>query len=226
MKYQTLSGLLALSLLFGCSSKDDIVPDIPPSDLYSEAQSSLQSGNWLTAIEKLEALDSRYPFGAYSEQVQLDLIYVYYKNDDLALGLATIERFRRLNPTHLLSLPDPLSCALGPTTNPLPPLPRPSTLSPGSCLVQSPCYFHPFKCSHHFSPYTFCWASARYSILMMIPWILSIQEALKVLLPPLLLVPHHLYPSSSFCPSFSPFLSLVSYFSFISFFHAPLSHLL
>ncbi len=100
MKYQTLSGLLALSLLFGCSSKDDIVPDVPPSELYTEAQASLQSGSWLTAIEKLEALDSRYPFGAYSEQVQLDLIYAYYKNDDLALGLATIERFTRLNPTH------------------------------------------------------------------------------------------------------------------------------
>jgi len=100
MNYKTLSGLLALSLLFGCSSSENIVPDVPPSELYSEAQSSLQSGNWLSAIEKLEALDSRYPFGAYSEQVQLDLIYVYYKNDDLALGLATIERFRRLNPTH------------------------------------------------------------------------------------------------------------------------------
>ncbi|OXX55634.1 outer membrane protein assembly factor BamD [Vibrio sp. V12_P9A6T4] len=100
MKHHTLSGLLALSLLFGCSSSEEIVPDVPPSELYSEAQTSLQSGNWLTAIQKLEALDSRYPFGAYSEQVQLDLIYAYYKNDDLALGLATIERFTRLNPTH------------------------------------------------------------------------------------------------------------------------------
>ena len=100
MKKHTLSGLLALSLLVGCSSSDEIVPDIPPSELYSEAQVSLQSGNWLSAIDKLEALDSRYPFGAYSEQVQLDLIYAYYKNDDLALGLATIERFSRLNPTH------------------------------------------------------------------------------------------------------------------------------
>ncbi len=79
MKYQTLSGLLALSLLFGCSSSPDVVPDVPPSQLYSEAQTALQSGTWLTAIEKLEALDSRYPFGAYSEQVQLDLIYAYYK---------------------------------------------------------------------------------------------------------------------------------------------------
>ncbi|WP_047045665.1 outer membrane protein assembly factor BamD [Vibrio mexicanus] len=100
MNKHTLSGLLALSLLFGCSSSEEIVPDVPPSELYSEAQQSLQGGNWLTAIERLEALDSRYPFGAYSEQVQLDLIYAYYKNDDLALGLATIERFNRLNPTH------------------------------------------------------------------------------------------------------------------------------
>ncbi|MGD8112003.1 outer membrane protein assembly factor BamD [Vibrio sp. TRT 21S02] len=100
MKQHTLSGLLVLSLLVGCSSSEEIVPDVPPSELYAEAQTSLQSGNWLTAIERLEALDSRYPFGAYSEQVQLDLIYAYYKNDDLALGLATIERFMRLNPTH------------------------------------------------------------------------------------------------------------------------------
>jgi outer membrane protein assembly factor BamD len=100
MKRLTLSSLLAVSLLVGCSSSDDVIPDIPPSELYSQAQVSLQAGNWTSAIERLEALDSRYPFGAYSEQVQLDLIYVYYKNDDLALGLATIERFNRLNPTH------------------------------------------------------------------------------------------------------------------------------
>ncbi|MDN3682782.1 outer membrane protein assembly factor BamD [Vibrio tapetis subsp. quintayensis] len=100
MKKQTLSGLLALGLLFGCSSSKDIVPDVPPAELYSEAKIALQTGNWRTAIDQLEALDSRYPFGAYSEQVQLDLIYVYYKNGDLPLSLATIERFTRLNPTH------------------------------------------------------------------------------------------------------------------------------
>lgn len=100
MKYRTLSGLLTLSLLFGCSTSDEIVPDVPAAELYSDAQSSLRSGAWLNAIKKLEALDSRYPFGPYSEQVQLDLIYAYYKNNDLPLGLATIERFIRLNPTH------------------------------------------------------------------------------------------------------------------------------
>ncbi|MDD1791802.1 outer membrane protein assembly factor BamD [Enterovibrio sp. ZSDZ42] len=100
MKRLTLSSLLAISVLAGCSSTDEVVPDVPPADLYQEAQVSLNQGSWTNAIQKLEALDSRYPFGAYSEQVQLDLIYAYYKNDDLALGEATIDRFMRMNPGH------------------------------------------------------------------------------------------------------------------------------
>ncbi len=103
MKRLVLTGLLAVGLLAGCSSKETVVPDVPPSQLYSEAQTSLNEGNWTSAIEKLEALDSRYPFGAYSEQVQLDLIYAYYKSDDLALGEATINRFMRMNPSHAKS---------------------------------------------------------------------------------------------------------------------------
>ena len=35
-----------------------------------------------------------------SDQVQLDLIYTYYKRDETALALANINRFMRLNPTH------------------------------------------------------------------------------------------------------------------------------
>lgn len=100
MKYHALSGLLCIALLAGCSSKDAVVPDIPPSQLYSEAQTALESGRWVTAIDKLEAMDSRYPFGAYSHQVQLDLMYAYYKNSDYSLAIATIDRFARLNPTN------------------------------------------------------------------------------------------------------------------------------
>jgi len=100
MKRLTITTFLAVAILSGCSSTEEVVPDVPPSELYTTAQQALQSGSWITAIEQLEALDSRYPFGAYSEQVQLDLIYAYYKNDDLALGEATIDRFNRLNPAH------------------------------------------------------------------------------------------------------------------------------
>ena len=38
------------------------------------------------AIKQLESLDNRYPFVPYSQQVQLDLIYAYYKSAELPNG--------------------------------------------------------------------------------------------------------------------------------------------
>lgn len=99
MKYLLAAATLSLALA-GCSSSKDEVPDSPPSEIYATAQQKLQDGNWKAAITQLEALDNRYPFGPYSQQVQLDLIYAYYKNADLPLAQAAIDRFMRLNPTH------------------------------------------------------------------------------------------------------------------------------
>ena len=92
---------LVLALLAGCSSTDkEKVPDEPPEKLFQQAQEKLDSGNYNKAVELLEALDSRYPFGPYSTQVQLDLIYAYYKDGDTAHAIANIDRFLRLHPTH------------------------------------------------------------------------------------------------------------------------------
>ena len=99
MKYLVAAATLSLALA-GCSSSKDAVPDNPPSEIYATAQQKLQDGNFKAAITQLEALDNRYPFGPYSQQVQLDLIYAYYKNADLPLAQAAIDRFMRLNPTH------------------------------------------------------------------------------------------------------------------------------
>lgn len=99
MKYLVAAATLSL-MLTGCSSNKDVVPDNPPSELYATAQQKLQDGNFKGAITQLEALDNRYPFGPYSQQVQLDLIYAYYKSADLPLAQASIDRFMRLNPTH------------------------------------------------------------------------------------------------------------------------------
>lgn len=99
MKYLVAAATLSLALV-GCSGSKEEVPDNPPNEIYATAQQKLQDGNWKQAITQLEALDNRYPFGPYSQQVQLDLIYAYYKNADLPLAQAAIDRFVRLNPTH------------------------------------------------------------------------------------------------------------------------------
>lgn len=97
------TSLFVVLLTAGCSSKKDEKPKIEdktPVNLYADAKVALESASFEKASEILEALDSRYPFGPHSDQVQLDLIYVYYKRDETALALANIDRFIRLNPTH------------------------------------------------------------------------------------------------------------------------------
>ncbi|MCG9697754.1 outer membrane protein assembly factor BamD [Shewanella sp. Isolate11] len=93
--------LLSLALS-ACSSspEDDTLAKTSPEVLYTQARTSMELGNYSKAVRSLEALDSRYPFGAHKTQVQLDLIYAYYKLDDSASGIANIDRFIRLNPTH------------------------------------------------------------------------------------------------------------------------------
>ncbi|WNC67620.1 outer membrane protein assembly factor BamD [Thalassotalea nanhaiensis] len=100
LKIATLSLFLSLA---GCSSSpEDIekVPDKSAQALYLDAKDALDNGLYQKAIPILSAIDSRYPFGAISHQVQLDLIYAYYKAGNIAQGTALVERFLRLNPGH------------------------------------------------------------------------------------------------------------------------------
>lgn len=101
MRMQYLVAVATFVLvLSGCSSSKEVIPDTPASDLYAVAQQKLQDGNFRAAITQLEALDSRFPFGPYAQQTQLDLIYAYYKSSEYALAQASADRFIRLNPTH------------------------------------------------------------------------------------------------------------------------------
>lgn len=97
----TAIALFAL-ILSACSSQSELESSLnkqSPEVLYKQARTSMELGNYSKAVQTLEILDSRYPFGPHKTQVQLDLIFAYYKLDDTASGLANIDRFIRLNPT-------------------------------------------------------------------------------------------------------------------------------
>lgn len=95
----SFAALLALS---GCASnvEEPQIAASTPELLYQQAQEAIGQGNTFKAIQMLEMLESRYPFGPQAVQVQLDLIYVYYKQSNSEKALASIDRFLRLNPTH------------------------------------------------------------------------------------------------------------------------------
>jgi len=68
--------------------------------LYSEARAAMEDGNYQRAAELLEKLESRYPFGRYAQQAQIETAYAYYKQREPELALAAIDRFMRLHPDH------------------------------------------------------------------------------------------------------------------------------
>jgi outer membrane protein assembly factor BamD len=68
--------------------------------LYADAKDEMNSGNWATAITVLEKLESRYPFGRFAQQAQIDTAYARWKEGEPALALAAIDRFVKLYPNH------------------------------------------------------------------------------------------------------------------------------
>jgi outer membrane protein assembly factor BamD len=87
----------------GCSGDDAVIKESRLGNafkLYEKAQESMQSQNYLTAVTYLEQLNNLYPFGAYSHEAQLNLIYAYYKLGKYPSASASADRFIRQNPRH------------------------------------------------------------------------------------------------------------------------------
>ncbi|KPK51618.1 MAG: hypothetical protein AMS22_10615 [Thiotrichales bacterium SG8_50] len=78
----------------------DITKDWSAERLYQEAKHQQELDNFEEAISYLEKLEARYPYGNYAAQAQLDVAYIYYKDNEPTLALAATERFIRLHPTH------------------------------------------------------------------------------------------------------------------------------
>ena len=92
-------------LLSACGSlnmeKADATKTWSASKLYAEAKDELNTGNFEKSIKYFEKLESRYPFGAYAQQSQMEIAYAYYRQNDQAQCLAAVERFIRLHPNHV-----------------------------------------------------------------------------------------------------------------------------
>jgi len=92
---------LAAVTLAGCATSDyDPTANWSAEQLYADAKGELESGNWAAATKSLQRLESRYPFGRFAQQAQLDLAWASYKEGERVEALVAIDRFIRLHPTH------------------------------------------------------------------------------------------------------------------------------
>lgn len=60
----------------------------------------MNSGNYTKAVEYLEKLEARYPYGRYAQQAQIEIAYAYYKDGERASAIAAADRFIKLYPNH------------------------------------------------------------------------------------------------------------------------------
>ncbi|PIQ43359.1 MAG: outer membrane protein assembly factor BamD [Gammaproteobacteria bacterium CG11_big_fil_rev_8_21_14_0_20_46_22] len=97
--------LTAAALLLSACSKDVAVddPGAPykgktEKQIYLGGRHALFHQDWDQCTKHFEGLLTLYPFGQYAKNAQLDIIYCYYKNDDVGMTLASADRFIQLYP--------------------------------------------------------------------------------------------------------------------------------
>lgn len=84
----------------GCAHHQPEDQRLTEQQYYETAQKAMKNDNYTLAVEQLEQLESRFPFGSYSDQVALDLIYAHYRNFEIDLAAEQADKFIRLYPDH------------------------------------------------------------------------------------------------------------------------------
>jgi outer membrane protein assembly factor BamD len=100
---RTACALVLSALLLACSGdgdENDVIADSGEQQIYEQAQRYLNARNFDLAIRALQALESRYPFGRYAEQAQLELVYAHYGAFEPEAAIEAADRFIRLHPQH------------------------------------------------------------------------------------------------------------------------------
>jgi outer membrane protein assembly factor BamD len=96
--------ILALTLALlapGCRKDDaDLEDGRSAAELYSKAKTSLDARAYDRALASFQMLQTRYPFGRFAEQAQLEMAYAFFKSGRPEQALATADRFIRMYPSH------------------------------------------------------------------------------------------------------------------------------
>lgn len=102
MKQSLLVLMLVLgTVLAGCAGNDEQQTEVQNiTDAYQKAQEFIARGNYSRGIQIFEAIQARYPFSDLSRQIQLELMYGYYKSGRREQAIDAAETFMRENPIH------------------------------------------------------------------------------------------------------------------------------
>ena len=93
--------LIAALGLTACAGNDEVQTEVQNiTEAYEEAQRSVRTGNYRRGINIFEAIQARYPFSTIARQIQLELMYAYYKSGAMEQAVEAADTFMRENPIH------------------------------------------------------------------------------------------------------------------------------
>lgn len=104
-----ISALLVMMLaLAGCKTvggwfdgdKEKPTETLPVEEMYRVGKESMDRNNWNRSELYFQRLVARFPYGPYSEQAQLEVAYVLYKQSKNEEATSAVNRFIRTYPTH------------------------------------------------------------------------------------------------------------------------------
>ncbi|MGI9248598.1 MAG: outer membrane protein assembly factor BamD [Woeseiaceae bacterium] len=87
--------------LVACAGNDEQQSEIQNiTEAYEKAQVYVARGNYRRGVQIFEAIQARFPFSDLSRQIQLELMYAYYKGGQVEQAVDAAETFMRENPIH------------------------------------------------------------------------------------------------------------------------------
>lgn len=93
--------LSALGLLAACAGNEEEQTEIGNlTSAYEEAKEAIARNNYRRGIQIFEAIQARYPFSDLSRQIQLELMYAYYRSGQKEQAIDAADTFMRENPIH------------------------------------------------------------------------------------------------------------------------------
>jgi outer membrane protein assembly factor BamD len=69
-------------------------------EMYNDAKKKLNDNGYEDAIKQFEALQSRYPYGRYAQQAQIEIAYAYYKQNEPESAISAADRFIKQYPNN------------------------------------------------------------------------------------------------------------------------------
>lgn len=101
--FKYIALIIGILFLAGCATSGED-PGLKPyqgkpaAQIFNQATTELNKKDYEKAAASYSALDALYPFGKYSQQGQLNIIYAYYKDSDYDSAVAAADRYIHLYP--------------------------------------------------------------------------------------------------------------------------------